>query len=666
MNQMNNTTQMIVDEGEIDIGQLIRNIWSTRYTVIISASIFAALFASYIFFKAIIPKPLIYSQVINFAFNGAQEGKFDNGDNFHVQDILAPAVVSQVYSRHDLSRYGYSVDRFSESLSITPYAPDIDLIIKQFSPDNEDEGKRVRRIQNQAMIASEKAAREQLERELNIATSKSAEIRMVVKGGDLPVELARIVISDIPKIWAEMAIDRGSTTPSIALYTPSYLKQAIGEEENIENLQVLWAYLKDFQNQVTSLLKKFPGIKTVVDEQSGLSVLDISKLLKDAEKTLVQIPEDWSARPDFKVGLNEPLFTGRLFDQKLLQELDYQIILDILSQRIQLVRKTLSGLMKEYPYSGLVKDPVSELAITDINRFLTDLVMYELRPMRARLLQTGMSKEPEAVPLYFEFRINELQRKVDTLQASSKIIQTAEARYVQGNSPVNTAGRSDSNGAVAQFSEGFLDRVMALNTKGDDLAYRQKLNQQSIDLEKAAVKLNEEIMELRQYQQMITSQHNNSNQDLKHSPQNKDELLQRFEKFVTHALERLQKYAETTQRVSDRLFTAREIHALFSESEFAFSSPEQYLKHSSQLDTNFSDLLEKVQLYTLVVHNIFEKTHKDTVTETGNLYQLAGDPTENVEKTITRKNILLLILGSFLVGFFAMIGHLVYMSARKG
>lgn len=653
---------MSVEDDEIDLGQIIRSIWSTRYTVIISVAIFIALFASTIFYKAAVPRALTYSQIINFTFNGAQERKFENGEPFRLEDMLAPAVVFQVHAKYDLDTYGFDLNRFGNSLSVTPYAPDLELIIEQYSP---KEDAKVR-LKSPAMLANEQEAREQLERELKLASSKSARISLIDKHGRLPAEVARSIVADIPKTWARISIEeRGVMRPSVSLYTSAYLKRAVAQTENIENLQMLWSYLKVFQGQVNGLLKRFPSAANVVDEESGLTALDVSLLLKDAEKILVRIPEDWSARSDFETGLNEPLFSSQLFDQSLIKELDYQIILDILAQRMQLIYRALGSLGK-YSYSSLATDPESGLAVTDLNRLLSDLDSYELQPIRAQLLQVGISKERETVPLYFDFRIRELLRRAEALESRSKIVQSAEARYVQGGSPLNSAGMNSNDGTVAQFSEGFLDRIMSLNTKGDDLEYRQELNRRSIQIEEQAVEIKKEIRELQEYQAILVGV---GGQDEAQPSEGllklKAEILQRFEQFVPDALRRLQSYAEATQRIADRLFAAQELHTLFSESKFAMSGPGQYLKRTSKLGINFSELLNKVELYTQVVHSVVGKMYTDKVTETGDLYSLEGGVVARGEKIITLKKLILVMLGSALVGFFAMIGHLIYRAAKK-
>ena len=335
--------------------------------------------------------------------------------------------------------------------------------------------------------------------------------------------------------------------------------------------------------------------------------------MNNLEVQFVKAPAMWSHEQTNALSLNKSLYSPRLFDISLVEDLDYLIAVDVLGQRIDLVRQNIEVLYSEQ-FGGIVTDPVTGLALSDLQPLLADMEQYSLQQMRAPLLQLGISKDPSRVPLYYNFRISQLQREADSLKQQVATIQNAEKRYVNGGtgSIGGSAEGGQSNSAlgqtttlIPQLGDAFLDKIISMSEKGGDTAYRQDLNKDTITLERRAIELEKQISEMRQYINLFEKAPNDAQ-----SKKLRNDYLDKIDQIFSTTFDRLKIYAEVTQRISNRLRFAQEITKTFSASPYAISG-DYYLQNVSDSSVSMVDIKAELMRYAEIARNLRDKLNME-------------------------------------------------------
>lgn len=634
---------------EIDLKQLVLAAWATRVKVILSCLVFAALFFGYLFFKVANNTPTSYYQLIGFTFKNIEEGRYPNGDTFRLEDIIAPSVLNAVYDELDIQNTGLSLNDFSSQLHIYPYTPERDFIVQKYSAVLNDKN---------ADDVTKAEARLNLNSELNSALKRSARIIFDNEKSALPDELALETVSQIAKTWAQQAIFvRGVTKSDLAIIAPEVISSGIGAKNStLTQLSSLWSHFNTLKRQIVNLQSQ-PSAATVVDESSRLSVQDLDVLMNNLEVQFVKAPAMWSHEQTNALSLNKALYSPRLFDISLVEDLDYLIAVDVLGQRIELVSQNVKKLSGEQ-FGGIVTDPMTGLALNDIERLLTDMEQYSLQQMRAPLLQLGISKDPSRVPLYYNFRISQLQREADSLKQQVAAVQNAEKRYVNGGagSIGGQAQGGQSNSAlgqtttlIPQLGDAFLDKIISMSEKGGDVAYRQDLNKDTIALERRAIELEKQISEIRQYISLFEKAPNDAQ-----SKKLRNDYLEKIDQIFPTTFDRLKTYAEVTQRISNRLRFAQEITKTFSGSPYAISG-DYYLQNVSDSSVSMVDIKAELMRYAEIARNLRDKLNMERYGVVNDLYRYLDEPRQEKVQLISKRDIIAFIAGLILVGLFSML-----------
>lgn len=309
MTQPNLPTQTVADD-EIDLMQLISNIWRTKWRVIIAMVLVAAAFVSlqaYRFLNAVPTQQ--YSQVFDFNFAGLKNGTFPDGSPFVLTDIVSPTVLSRVYQFSDLDQYGVSQADFSRAITIEPFSPDYFLILNRY-----------KQLSGGNRTAAELSAlQEQMQTELRRAQSNSIRLNLQFNSGVMvPAAIAEKVLQDIATVWAELAIEeRGVLQLNMPIYSERIfdeqrfeaLDYLLGIELLIENIGLV--------NQNVATLKQQPNAAGVRDEESGLNLEDLSKAIRDVQEYDLRQLID----PVRELGLTRNADTVKLYYNRQLRDL---------------------------------------------------------------------------------------------------------------------------------------------------------------------------------------------------------------------------------------------------------------------------------------------------------------------------------------------------------
>lgn len=666
-----------IEEDEIDLLNLIMAFWATRYAVFAALMAVILIFAGYLFIKTTYLDTPTYEQLISFTFEGVDNSSYPNGDRFRISDIIAPAVIQEVHESLFADVPAVSLQELISAVNIQPYVPTREFIIKKYRAVLDDK---------LAELADKEQARAKMAEELAQVQRQSASLSLSDNHRNIPEQLALATIEMIPKVWARQAIDiRGVTKFDIVVLDTSVLDRVFTiHQDRLYQLKSIWDYLNVIKSQVKSLADSTRS-RSVTDKETGFKAFDLSTMIENTERTIIELPSYWSKEISDQLRLNIALYSPRMFDPKLLEDLDYLIAVELLSERIGMVSGNVDKLAVN-EFGNLVTDPVTGYTLLDLRRLLTDMDGYDVELLRAPLIELGISKDPDKVSLYYNFRINELERQKKALEDKSNNIMEAETRYFSGSSVAGTI-EPDQKAAptttiIPQLGDAFLDRLIALSDKGGDNEYRQALTNKNISIKESSIELQQRITRLKDYLALFNAAVDSTNKASKEGKKpasksagkgtdftraieaQREEYLEKLELALPEILLRLKTYAEVTERISTRLRYAKELISIFDESKFKPLSFDIYLQDTNEKAPPLSLIVEELKFFTQVTNRIVNQIGKDRLGATDDLFVFAADAKRS-NKIVNKREVVVLVLSLVLVGFFTMLGKMLVNSIRK-
>jgi hypothetical protein len=406
-------------------------------------------------------------------------------------------------------------------------------------------------------------------------------------------------------------------------------------------------------------------VNYVRDDQTKHTLQDAIYLLNSIEQRLVVSPLHWDSESRQGQQLDVSLYSSALFDHSMIEGLDYLVAIDLVKQRINLVKENVT-VLKRNPGANLVVDIKTGLTLEDILKLSQDLDEYELQNIQAPLLQLGISKNPDRVEMYFTFRLNNLERELKEIQSIVSTLEEAEVRYLSGNitgsGPQSQAGSAQTNpiGAtmIPQFGDDFIDKVIALSQKSDDVGFRQGLNSQVIDLSKKAVLITSDISQIKEYLQLFKASNvgSLSNVDV----EKKDKFESETESLIIDALNKTKLYAEATNNISRTLKFTTSIYNTVINSAFRPSESGYYLEHKAPSDSlNIQAINQDLSDISTLASNILEKASNQFVGEQDYLFSYSGEADKLDIPLVARRDMLILIMLIFLGGFAGLVWQLI-------
>jgi len=648
-------------EDEINLGELMQKIWATRRTVLLFLLVTTLIVTgvwSVKSYTAISGAKPEYQFIVDFTFDGVDNNQHPNQSAFYLTDLIAPAVLTRVYKQNNLEQYELSLTTFISNFSIIPYTPTRELIIEKYSSTDKKKDKN---------IVATKEAQQALEAELNQASRRSALISYIPQDAEkLPTTVVTKILRDVPSIWADKVItEKGVLRLNLPLYSEKLFDPSILEgKTNLLALQTVTNRTAELKATLVNLLNQ-PAARNTRDTTTNHTAADLQKLLQDTEQQLVEIPRNWPAssadKPDTALLVDSPLYSPTLFNPNLLEELDYLISLDVVSQRIKLVQQNINRILDQ-THGAIVVDPVSGITAYDLDRLLVELEEFDLNQLRSPVLELGISKAPDLVRFYYKVQIRELERKKSALIQKAKILQDANQRY-QGNSTQGykstgsaqeTAGGQPSGignnrgTVIPQLGDAFLDRLIELSNKGDSTAYLQNLNNKTIKIEEEVADTKKEIVRAKDILKIFNQVNSGTDKD---SSGLRDIYIAKMQTTLPAILEKLRHYTEITQRLSAQLRHAQDISNILSTTTNA--PPVAYFLQGSGTQTTSETLttvMQKLSLYGSIINNLTTLYSNQYLSTTGNLYVPTADVSivDHHPPLIPKKAILTLVLAGIL------------------
>lgn len=221
-------------------------------------------------FKA--PPMTTYSEAVEFNFPQSEQGRYPNGSPFSISDLTNRNVLDQVWRENQLEGQGVSFKDFSESISIVPYADNAPFIKAKY------ESMLARKqITSTDITAIERDYRAELESQ----SKKAVLLSMTVPfSSSLSGALARKVLSDIPKVWSDQAINRLGVVSIPLADTESVQDDILKKGSPFQILD--YFYKSAAQLSITvGRVASYPGGTGLKDPETGWSVEDINRRIAD-------------------------------------------------------------------------------------------------------------------------------------------------------------------------------------------------------------------------------------------------------------------------------------------------------------------------------------------------------------------------------------------------
>ncbi|MFY9180127.1 MAG: hypothetical protein WAO12_10170 [Venatoribacter sp.] len=276
LQQHSTNTQLAIADDEIDLRDLLKKIWATRIAVIKALFIVLSFYVIFVGAKFFLltEKTVRYSQIYDLTFEGLSKGKFPNGSHFVLSDITSPTVLNRVYQQNNLEAQSINLTDFRNGVNVQPYARNIEFIRAKYESRLAD-----KKLDPIAINDLQK----RMENEIKAAQSSSIEVSLTLtRPNNIDAVLATKVIADIVNTWAERAIvEQGVLKANVAVYS-----DRIFSNERFENLdyllgmELLLNSIKLVRNNIASLREQ-PNANTLVDDQSGFTLVDLDKAMQD-------------------------------------------------------------------------------------------------------------------------------------------------------------------------------------------------------------------------------------------------------------------------------------------------------------------------------------------------------------------------------------------------
>jgi hypothetical protein len=208
---------------------------------------------------------------LQFTFPGAEAGRYPNELPFTINEIL-----DRVYNDLELNRYGIRHEDFYSAFSIRPFSLTENEIADSFRQLLAD-----RRI----LFAERERIERQLKDRLEQASRGAAELSFTLRGGSVfPSEVGRAVVQRVPRIWAQLAIEKKGV---LRIQGFSSEEKVIPEEKvKDQPLPFLILTLMEASQRIDDRLLEMaraPGIKTLRDDASGKSFRDLESDIRELQ-----------------------------------------------------------------------------------------------------------------------------------------------------------------------------------------------------------------------------------------------------------------------------------------------------------------------------------------------------------------------------------------------
>ena len=267
------------DDGSVDLKPYIQTLRAHRKTAFRFLLAAAALFiALSLFFLLLSPKERVTESRVRFLFEGAEEGKYPNGDLFSPLEPISTVVLQEVYVTNDLKRF-LPYEEFKKGFTVLQR----NLEREQLEADYKA------RLGDPKMTSVE---RDRLIREYRerVAALRSAEYSLIYSQeyalSTIPSETLRKVMVDVLSVWARNAdLRKGALSYRISVFSPKMVaaQLAVKGGDPVIALDILRNHVQKVVRNIDQIMD-LPGAAFVEDDKEGEKLIDIRNRLVEMER----------------------------------------------------------------------------------------------------------------------------------------------------------------------------------------------------------------------------------------------------------------------------------------------------------------------------------------------------------------------------------------------
>lgn len=295
-----------------------------------------------------------------------------------------------------------------------------------------------------------------------------------------------------------------------------------------------------------------------LDQASRGSVLISMRLDKAqlpesvASKVLSDIPAIWAERAIRDKGvlnLDIKMSSSRSLNPDLIQKVEYMIVSDLLDEKLGLLRENIAKL-SAFEGVATIADPETGMKLPDLTNAINDMNRYVIDELMSPIRYLGLSRDPELSVYYYEDRLKKLRMDLSLLQNQAALAKEAFDTYRRTERVAGTGGESPSM-MVSQLGGDTLDKLMQMSGESERETYKQRLNQQWLDLNLRAAEVKSRITDVELIIISLTEaakKHNGGANLEAHQL-----YLDRVNEALPQILDQLSSYFDVTERIYNQI-----------------------------------------------------------------------------------------------------------------
>ena len=324
-----------LDDEPIDLRPYFATFWRYRRIIglsIVAAAVIFALAATVVVLAA--PTERVGMLQFRLLFAGADAGRYPNGVPFNAMEVIAPQVLSEVFTANSLDRYA-TLQEFQQSVSLLQSSPALEQLDAEYLPQFSNARLTVAdrtRLQGEYLTKRDAVKDPQFDLTL----------RRHGRLTEMPAPLMETVLSDTVDTWARQAdVQNGAARPDVDVVSRDMFARAADEAENyVVRITVIRTGAERILSTLTAL-GEVPGaraVRTASNRSLADEVAAVQDLLKIDLDTLMGLARRAGASPGEQV-----VMRAYLSDQLRM----HRRALETASSRVRNLRSALRESMPE-------------------------------------------------------------------------------------------------------------------------------------------------------------------------------------------------------------------------------------------------------------------------------------------------------------------------------
>ena len=204
----------------------------------------------------------------------------------------------------------------------------------------------------------------------------------------------------------------------------------------------------------------------------------LNKILQDTLSIWAQQAADRKGATNYNIAV----LSKNSLKMDALAGADFVIAVDMLRSTLERMLKSIAEIAR-VPGAEAVRLGNDHLSLADVRAQTEDLIRFYVEPLLGIIRTQGLSRATARPDVYFTDRLLEVQLKREEVRQRMTSLQQALNAYQQtagSGASVTAAGETRTGSVTPQLSESFIDRIVQLSTKADDVKYRQDLTNRII------------------------------------------------------------------------------------------------------------------------------------------------------------------------------------------